>query len=65
MATVTRVITALQCTVNPDEAAHDEPPHLDLHCLLKSLLISLYDIAWRKHFENFICKFCRLLFFAF
>ena len=25
--------------VEPDEVAHDEPPHLDLHCLALSLLI--------------------------
>ena len=25
--------------VDPDEVAHNEPPHLDLHCLLSSLLI--------------------------
>ena len=24
-------------SVNPDEMAHDEPSHLDLHCLLKNL----------------------------
>ena len=24
-------------SVDPDEVAHDEPPHLDLHCLSSSL----------------------------
>ena len=26
-------------TADPDETAHDEPSHLDLQCLLSSLLI--------------------------
>ena len=26
-------------SVDPDEAAHDEPPYQDLHCLLSSLRI--------------------------
>ena len=24
-------------SIEPDEVAHNEPPHLDLHCLLSSL----------------------------
>ena len=49
-------------SVYPDEVAHYEPPHLDIHCLQiqlssGSLLFSLqslnsqYDIAWTKHFK--------------
>ena len=30
-------------SVDPDDAAHNEPPHQDLHCLSSSL--SQYDIA--------------------
>ena len=26
-------------SVDPDEVAHNEPPHLNLHCLLSSLWI--------------------------
>ena len=26
-------LTKFSNSVDPDEAAHDEPPHLDLHCL--------------------------------
>ena len=26
-------------SINLDEVAHNEPPHLDLHCLLSSLRI--------------------------
>ena len=37
-------------SVDPDEVAHYEPPHLDLHCLPSSLRI--YN---SKHF----LKFCR------
>ena len=36
-------------SVDPDEVAHDEPPHLDLHCLQ----IQLYFIS--------VCSFLRLL----
>ena len=35
-------------SVDLDEVAHNEPPHLDLYCLLSS-----HDIAWTSHFfEN-------------
>ena len=27
-------VTEFATTVDPDEVAHNEPPHLDLHCLL-------------------------------
>ena len=30
--------------VDPDEVAHDEPPHLDLHCLPSSILI--LNMTW-------------------
>ena len=39
--------------VDPDEVAHYEPPHLDLHCLVWSLH-SQYDIAWTKLFSKFL-----------
>ena len=47
--------------VDPDEVAHDEPPHLDLHCLP-----SLFKFSLAKHFLK-VCrcadvKFCCLLF---
>ena len=32
-------------SIDPDEAAHNELPHLDLHCLLSSLK-SQDDTAW-------------------
>ena len=32
-------------SVDLDEVAHNEPPHLDLHCLPSSLN-SQYDMAW-------------------
>ena len=31
-------IVELANSVDPNEVAHNEPPHLDLHCLLSSLL---------------------------
>ena len=34
-------IAELANRVNLDEVAHNEPPHLDLHCFN-----SQYDIAW-------------------
>ena len=49
-------------SVDPDEVAHNEPPHLDLHCLPSSLK-SQFDIALMKHLLNFCkCKFCHLVF---
>ena len=49
-------------SIDLDEVAHDEPPHLELHCL-PSRLSSQYKIAWALHVVK-ICrrKFCRLLF---
>ena len=45
-----------------DEVAHNEPPHLDLHCLPSRSLNSQYNIAWSLHFLK-ICRrtFCRQL----
>ena len=34
-------------SVDPDEVAHNEPPHLDLHCLP-----SQTDTVWTKYFQN-------------
>ena len=45
-------------SVEPDEVAHNEPPHLDLHCLSTGFLSSQSDIALTKH----VHKFCHLLF---
>ena len=47
-------IAEFAISVDLDEVAHYEPPHLDLHCLT-----SQHDIAFLK-----ICgrKFCHLLF---
>ena len=39
-------ITEFANRVDLDEVAHHEPPHLDLHCLSSSFLISQYDIVW-------------------
>ena len=46
-------------SVDLDEVAHHEPPHLDLYCLPSSILI--LNIAWIVHFLK-ICrqKFCLL-----
>ena len=35
---------------DPDEMAHNEPSHLDLHCLPSNSLNSQFDRAWTKHF---------------
>ena len=37
-------------SVDPDEVAHNEPLHLELHCL--SSKSSQYYIAWGKKLEN-------------
>ena len=37
-------------SVYPDEAAHNKPPHLDLHYLPSSLFNSKYGMAWTKPF---------------
>ena len=40
--------------IDPDEVPHNEPSHLDLHCLSILLafynMLSPYDIAWAKLF---------------
>ena len=37
-----RVKTAIFAnSINPDEVAHNEPPHLDLHCSPSSFLVKL------------------------
>ena len=41
----TKIAEFANC-VDLDEVAHNEPPHLDLHCLLCSLLNSQFDIDW-------------------
>ena len=40
-------------TVDPDEAAHNEPPQLDLQFAHK-MLITQYDKAWMKHFMRML-----------
>ena len=37
-------------SADPDEVAHNKPPHLDLHCLPCCLLISLHDIGSLEYF---------------
>ena len=32
----TNIVKLVNC-VDPDEVAHNDPPHLDLHCLSSSL----------------------------
>ena len=40
-------------SVDPDEAAHNEPPRLNLYFLPYSLFMnSQYDTLWMKHFLN-------------
>ena len=46
-------------SVDPGEVAHDEPPHLDLHCLPSGLEFSASPKPFLKFFR---CKFCCLLF---
>ena len=46
-------IAKLANTVYPDEAAHNELPHLDLHCLPSGLLILNIDINWMNQYLNF------------
>ena len=59
------IIVKFGNSLDPDEVAYDEPPHLDLHCFINLLTPnSQYDIAYTERFY-LICrrKFCRLLFF--
>ena len=37
-------------SIDPDEAAHNEQPHLDLHCLPSKSVNFQSDIAWMKYF---------------
>ena len=39
-----RLLFELANNVDPDEVAHDEPPHLDLHCV-PSHVFEFYDAA--------------------
>ena len=50
-------------SIDPDEAAHNEPPHLDLHCLSSNLGIFNTEYIELCTFLK-VCKhrFCRLLF---
>ena len=46
-------------SLNLDEVAHPEPPHLDLHCLPSSVCILNFSIKYSfdlKLFENFLTK---------
>ena len=53
-------------SVDPDKAALNEPPHLELHCFPCSLSVLQYDITWPNIFLKF-CSFnfvvCFFLFF--
>ena len=44
-------------SIDPDEVAHYEPPHLDLHCLL--VLLWLLNMTYPQNFAdiNFVCFF--------
>ena len=33
-------------SIDPDEAVHNEPPHLDLHCLPSSLCLMMNHTVW-------------------
>ena len=56
-------IVELANSVDPDEAAHNEPSHQDLQCLPSSFrnfnMIQLGEIIF---FLNCRCKFCCVLF---
>ena len=41
-------------SLDPDEVAHNEPPHLDLHCVCPLVFLD----------EAFFFKFCRSFFFG-
>ena len=45
-------------SVDLDEVAHYEPPHLDLHCLPSSLNFENH-IPWKKHCTAHKCWFIR------
>ena len=47
--------------VDPDEVAHDEPPHLDLHCLQiqKFLFLPTKCEAVWVHCHVFLVPFCK------
>ena len=52
-----------QNSVNPDEVAHNEPPHLDLRCL-QIYLHFAFDVGWlvsRKKIPYAMCKNGRLI----
>ena len=56
-------IAELANNVDLDEVAHDEPPHLDLHCLSSSLRVPIMKKLGLNIFRKFADeKFCRLLF---
>ena len=41
-------------TVDPDETAHNEPSHLDLQCLLSSLLIFQHNTVYIGSFSKIL-----------
>ena len=55
-------IVELASSVDPDETAQNELPHLDLHCLLSSLLSFQCDRLYQTFLEILQIKLCHLLF---
>lgn len=54
----------LSNSMNPEEMAHDEAPHLGLYCLPSSLYFSIWYNLGEQFFKLFRRKFCHLLFGA-
>ena len=45
-------INKLANSVDLDKAAHDEPSHLDLHCLHRYVFVPVYRVEWFKLFPT-------------
>ena len=50
-------------SVDPNEVAHNEPPHQDIHCLPSHFLNAQYEIAWPIFF--FFLKFLQAFILSF
>ena len=50
-------ITEFSDSINPEEAAHNEPPHLDIQYLQTSSFFYTFFLKFCR------CKFCHLLFY--
>ena len=51
-------------SVDPDEAAHDELPHLDPHVCRHFFECSQFDISWQTFLYKIVDKFCHLHFLS-